>query len=1280
MSEQAGLFQLNNQNLFSNIYLEHHLPDTDLWDSHKAAAADALDKIRQAYRQVEAMALGPGQEAQLEEDFIRPTLNALGFEIGVQPKSSRGKRPDYALFKDKGEKADANRARDELARYYTYPITILEAKYWGRRLNDYDAYDQMDKRDPTAQTVKYLDDVYYLSQGRIEWAILTNGIQWRLFYYRASSRSSHYYEINLSDILQKGDLDGFLYFYLFFSKDAFVPDPVTNKSFLEQHLKGSHDYAARISSHLKELIFDPIFEGLATGIIQYRKDELSVNEETEESLDEIFRGCLTLLYRILFLLYAESRGLLPVGDPAYERVSFTRLRNYIVDEIGTHGLSGIGIRTFNYWYRLDDLFRIISKGDSAYNVPVYNGGLFNTQKDDFLATHKISDRHLAEAIKLLTMDDPEGHAVEGAHFIDYSSLSVRELGDIYEGLLEFHVRVAKEDVVAVKEKDKVVWQEASKLKQVSTTAERRGKGQVYIENTRRERKATGSYYTPHYIVEYIVEKSVGPILDAKFEQARQLFGDLDKARQAHKKQRSTAGIRAYNEESKRLEKQIYELLFDTKVLDPAMGSGHFLVHAVNYISGRVEAFLVEFADNPIISGIDELRNRIVADVKRQGVRIDEGKLTEVNLIKRMVMKRCIYGVDMNPMAVELAKLSLWLDSFTLGAPLSFLDHHIKCGNSLIGAMEISGIIAPGSEALSGVHRTLSYMTQVSELTDTTIEQARQSAGLYQKATESIMPVRRRLDASTSRNFIEMDDLRFKSVEALSVSHDYDKFHPEVRETLEAALAYARESQFFHWKIEFPEAFYSARGELESPGFDAVIGNPPYVRIQSIKEWSPLEVDFYKQRYYSARKGSYDLYVLFIERGMSLLNKNGRLGFIVPNKVFQAQYGEPIRKLISDNRNLSEIIHFGHTQVFNSATTYTCLLFLEMENKNTEFKFVKVGDLELWQRQGIVEREGKIPLDFVTASEWNFVVGKEAKLFNRLKGMPIKLRDVADTFVGLQTSADDVYIMNLIEEKEDFAVLYSRSLESEVELEKDFLFPLVSGVDVLRYGALPSRQYILFPYHIDDKINLIDVEFLSKGFPKTLEYLNMNKIRLQQREKGKFKDDKWYRFGRNQNIGIQNRKKICVPRLVDKLHVALDVKGAFFLDNVDVNGISLKKEFNTLGLLFLMGLLNSKLLVWFFPFISVPFRGGWWSANRQFISHLPIRTINFNDKDDKARYDSMVSLVEQMLDLNKKLSNAKTDHEKNILQRQIDHTDRQIDTLVYELYGLTEEEIKIVEGE
>ena len=254
------------------------------------------------------------------------------------------------------------------------------------------------------------------------------------------------------------------------------------------------------------------------------------------------------------------------------------------------------------------------------------------------------------------------------------------------------------------------------------------------------------------------------------------------------------------------------------------------------------------------------------------------------------------------------------------------------------------------------------------------------------------------------------------------------------------------------------------------------------------------------------------------------------------------------------------------------------------------------------------------------------------------------------------------------------------MSTEWTFEKELLFPLVSGTDVGRYQTLPERQYILFPYRVvDESAELIRFELLSRSYPRTTSYLLENKRTLETRERGKFRDARWYRFGRSQNLGIQARVKLCVPRLVDRLYAAYDAEGNHFLDNVDVGGITVKARHAGHTLPYLLGLLNSAVLRWYFPHVAGRFRGGWLSANRQFLSQIPIRAVNFDDPKDVALHDRMVALVERMLDLHKKLAAATIPADKKLYGRRIEATDKEIDALVYELYGLTEEEIAIVEG-
>jgi hypothetical protein len=290
----------------------------------------------------------------------------------------------------------------------------------------------------------------------------------------------------------------------------------------------------------------------------------------------------------------------------------------------------------------------------------------------------------------------------------------------------------------------------------------------------------------------------------------------------------------------------------------------------------------------------------------------------------------------------------------------------------------------------------------------------------------------------------------------------------------------------------------------------------------------------------------------------------------------------------------------------------------------------------------------------------------------------KLGEISDIFVGLQTSADNIFILDYVEHQNDLVVVKNKKGD-KFKLEKELVHPLISGVDLNRYTFLKMRQCIIFPYIVvNEKAELIDINTISSKYPKIYEYLQTNKKTLEQRENGKFIDNNWHRFGRNQNLGIQNRSKICIPRLVNELSATIDEYGFFFLDNVDVGGLVLKDKYKENSNKYLLGIINSSLLRSIFPLISAPFHGGYMSANKQFISQLPIRTIDFANKSDVEKHDKMVALVETMLDLNKRLRECGVPSDTEMIKRQIEHTDRQIDQLVYELYGLTDDEIRIVE--
>jgi len=736
----------------------------------------------------------------------------------------------------------------------------------------------------------------------------------------------------------------------------------------------------------------------------------------------------------------------------------------------------------------------------------YNSDLFNFKSDALTPTLVIGDRTLKEIFKRLYYPDCP---------YEFSVIGVEILGHIYERFLGKVVRLTPAHRVKVEEKPEV-------------------------------RKAGGVYYTPTYIVDYIVKNTVGRLCEGKSPD------------------------------------EIAKL----RILDPACGSGSFLIGAYDYLLDYHRKWYAEH--NP-----ERLARRKNPPIYRKGRGRDSWELTTRK--KKEILLNNIYGVDIDPQAVEVTKLSLSLKVLegesgeTLGSQLKLfheralpeLDANIKCGNSLIG-----------SDFYDGVQLSL------------------------------------------------LDD--------------------EERYRINA----------FDWEREFPEI-------MTSGGFDVVIGNPPYIRIQMMKEWAPLEVEFYKKRYASASKGNYDIYVVFVERGLSLLNERGRLGFICPHKFFNAKYGESLRGLLSKGAHLSDVVHFGDQQVFKGATTYTCLLFLD-KGGSDKLNFVKVDDLAEWRNTGQAT-EGEVSAANITAKEWNFVVGKGAELFEKLNEMPVKLEDVTSRiFQGVKTGADKIYIVEEIGRDANRVKIYSRETDAEYWLEADLLHPLVKGGDSRRYSLSRTSRLILFPYvHGSKATRVIPEETLRLQYPLTWKYFIDNKRYLEQREHGKLKGLSWYGYTRNQALDVIALPKIITPDIAVSPSFSIDRNGdVFFTGGVAGGyGILVLPRFSQE---FILGLLNCRLTNWIMRQSATQMRGGYYSYESRFIRSLPIRTIDFSDKADKARHDRMVALVEQMLELHKKLRDVKTEYDRSALQRQITSTDKQIDALVYELYGLTDDEIRIVE--
>ncbi|MCK4392796.1 N-6 DNA methylase, partial [Candidatus Bipolaricaulota bacterium] len=402
------------------------------------------------------------------------------------------------------------------------------------------------------------------------------------------------------------------------------------------------------------------------------------------------------------------------------------------------------------WTDLCDLCRLINQGSESLGIYAYNGGLFDPQLHPLLERWQIGDRYLAEALKLLACTEVEGRR----GFLDYSALDVRELGSIYEGLLE-HKLIRKD-------------------------------GELKWEKDRSERKKTGSYYTPEYIVQYIVEQTIGPLID---EIQNGLKADLDdlsgKIRRARGENRKLLA-----KKKEKLLRDARERVLDLKILDPAMGSGHFLVSACDYVARRIAELEAELT----------------------------GEETEeaVQALKRTVAERCLYGVDLNPLATELAKLSLWLHTVAKGKPLSFLDHHLRTGNSLIGA-RVKDLERPPSgkaheiglwesKLVQDLAKAIGYLNFIKASASASRSDIEEKKQRWELVNTWIGKYKQAADVWLSSHFGNtVSDKEFQKVLQAAASNHMDNVvdNPALCQAREIAS----EKRFFHWEFEFPDVFF-----------------------------------------------------------------------------------------------------------------------------------------------------------------------------------------------------------------------------------------------------------------------------------------------------------------------------------------------------------------------------------------------------------------------------------------------------------------------------------------
>lgn len=959
-------------NLFTSYTLEVDFPQIYDFEGNKDQAKKALDSIKAIYNKEKFISQN---EHQFEDDFISEVLEILGWSfIRQEEKIIQGKleKPDFLLFTNQDSKNTYLQIpKEQRTANNEHFSVIAESKAYKIEIDN-----KKIKDNPHFQILRYLSNL------KKDYGILTNGRIWRFYDNSKLSAAKIFYEIDLETILAMSNpydestlesrhqaeskshilsqLQAFNYFYHIFHAKNFMQDSKDSKdtSTISHILEKNAQSKTAIEDDLQSLIYgingrDSLFEKIGACIYI---------ANAESSLEQVYENALYFIFRLLFIAYFEDKfdDVLEKHSCFKQRISLYALLNEIQDnEIkqakaspkstsytsqAPKHKSYIGIA------RLEEIFRIYNEGNPNYDMPLFNGGLFDSTKTALLATPKIfSDTDLIEILETLFYYTDSLNTYKR----DYRTLSVAHLGTIYEGLLSYFFDKADEDIFYLVYAPKIRGKANGKAKsqdiiegyfdsydyeKIAKThtihrIQNYKKGQIYLKNTSNSRKSTASFYTPESITKFLCQEALQ-------ESIKTTLNDKN--------------------------------ILRFKILDNACGSGHFLIESLNAITKIV---LESFDSFPSFKTLYEReKDNITQNITEY---IPDYQIDESDIIKRLLLKRVIFGVDVNPFSIELSKLSLWIDSFIFGTPLSFLEHHIKCGNALIGTSiadfkqntlaKSKGLFLQDLDSKFNALQEVFY--KLDSIKDSTEIDIKESKRLYQ---DEILPTLTKLNLylnyQNAKHFIK-DPQERQSLLALQQagleSLEQDK---KAKELIES---YAKTYRFFNYEIEFPEI---VNGGVFI-GFDIIIGNPPwdktkfsdsdffpqfisnyrtlskskkeeikknlldkpYIKAQYEREKTFIQSvnDYYKDSYpLSSGSGDGNLFRFFVEKNLHLLAKNATLNYVLPSALMLEEGSLSLRKEILKNKRLVYFYSFENNRgIFKDV--HRSYKFALMQVQNTQ---------------------------------------------------------------------------------------------------------------------------------------------------------------------------------------------------------------------------------------------------------------------------------------------------------------------------------------------------------
>jgi hypothetical protein len=883
------------------------LTDLDLSQVERicAAALSAPDPAN-AERTLHRLLVG-------QKDQLVPGLTNSGLFASYELRTGVPNRPDWNKARDKAATLLSARGAD-LIRGLGYTVTphgsiaLILADDDSRRavavlLDETEMFDRPATRFGILSPVAL--GLSIAQQQGLDWLLVSRGAQIRL--YPAATgvgvgrkgQSETFTEVDLA-LLANADA---AYLTLLFSAAA-----LADNGSVTAILAASADHAAALGMRLRKRVYEDVIPQLAVAVAGH------MGATSEIDLTEAYHRTLTILFRLLFVAYAEDRGLLPYQrNPLYTKKAlktlareFTDNPDLVFDNVST-----------DRWDDLKAVWRAVDDGNREWGVPAYNGGLFAADEHHpsgrAIGELTLSNDEIGPALRALLVDAGDD-AMPGP--VDFRALTVREFGTIYEGLLESSLSVATTDLVVDLKTKAYLPATPHSPDKPDVRA-----GQVYFHNASGARKATGSYFTKSFAVEHLLDTALDPALTTHLASVEAYLDAGDDAAAA-------------------------VTFFDFRVADLAMGSGHFLVAAIDRIEAQFSAFLVA---HPISAVTEELRRLSETAWSALGASTMEIEIEPSALLRRQIARRCLYGLDLNPMAVELARLGIWIHTFIPGLPMSALDHGLVVGNSLTGIGTVDEVLdvldpqrSPGQYSLfadqidAALSTARDRLVRIGRTAEATKQEVHDAGKAYAEAMIDAQDAKYLLDAAVG---IRMG--------VIGLPYDADSAIASGRS--DAVQAEIADLDATHMPYRFPEVFLR-----DNPGFDVLLGNPPWEELvyEEIKFWTLLypglkglkqqDQETALQRYKSERsdllpiieqeqadadrvrealmagpypgmgEGHADLYKAFCWRFWTLLRAGGRAGIVLPRGALSAAGSAPWRQAVLRGGSFADVTSLVNT--------------------------------------------------------------------------------------------------------------------------------------------------------------------------------------------------------------------------------------------------------------------------------------------------------------------------------------------------------------------------------